>query len=276
MGASFRDQVYQLSPRWLRGFFGGRVMYTFGLSLDMLADKMEQGQKLHIPTYGDPSALPYLGADRLITRGIVEDSVSYAGRLKLSWDDWGFAGAPRADLRETNSYWLPLKPECLTVSDEGLWNDYLAGDDTTQPPAHYRVQPSNWDWDSLNLGGGAHWWRCFLIFYSISPNDFTHPEDVWGIGLWGDPNGSWGLDVPPGVFTGLRAILAQWQGEHAWFEWIIISFDASLYRPSGAIGVENPDGRWGRWSKIVPNGATGIKEYVASRNANSRYANGPG
>lgn len=264
-----RDYVYDISPPWLQNIIANKLLYVPGLGIDLLLEKRDQGGLIGMPGYGDPSGLPYIGGDRSIGRGLNESDASYAARLQQAWDDWGFAGSPRAVLRQTLTYVLPFQPEALTVNDSGNWDKYLALADTAQPPSHSLVSPTNWNWD-----GHTKWWRCFLIMFAVSPQNFTNDEGTWGDGaLWGDTMSSWGLSIPASEVQSIRSILAQWKAQQSWFPWIIISFDATWFQPYLPVADPKlPDGHWGRWGKVVTVG--GARVMVQSRSNVARYCDG--
>jgi hypothetical protein len=132
--------------------------------------------------------------------------------------------------------------------------------------------PPNWDWDSLSLvdGSGGRW-GAWAIAYSVAPTDWVAPEENWGDpGDWGDGR-YWGVEFPVGVDPGsvYQDTLRRFKPAGEWIRWFIVSFDLTLFdpaQPSG--GGINPDGMFGRWSKIV-NG-----EYVPARFSEARYFDG--
>jgi hypothetical protein len=283
---SLRDYIYSISPPWLQNIIGNKLLYAPGLAADGLMEKMNQAMKANKPGQCDPTCLPYIGSDRGITQGPSELAASYGSRLSQAWDDWGYAGAPRTDMRESIAYLLPETPMATVVSSgvQGTkWSVYLAGANTAQAPSYYSNVAGNWDWDSLDLGGSpvytaaTQWWRCFLIIFCVAPNNAPLAQlGTWGSTgqKWGTQNGySWGTTSPSSVGRGIVAILEQWHAEHSWFPWVIFSFSSTLFQPQGATGTANPGSNWGRWSKVNPNvnGPTG--SYVASRSASAIYAN---
>lgn len=164
------------------------------------------------------------------------------------------------------------------------WDTYEAGQDTSGQPTHV-IQASpgvigaNWDWDSVSqVNGSWGFWGAWAILYATSPNNWTDPPEwSWDGTLnatgddltWDTIPGSWGLSVTMERVQGLRTVIGQWKPAHAWIRWIIVSFDNALFDPSApAGGGVNPDGTFGRWSKIV-NG-----QYVASRFGNAEYCDG--
>jgi hypothetical protein len=155
------------------------------------------------------------------------------------------------------------------------WDTYAAGQDPQTAPLRQRGNFSGglgiWDWDSVSqVIGSWGWWGAWLIVYAVAPNAWAH-EASWLIGdtslTIGTLPGSIGLDVTWDVIASIRLIAGQFKGAHSWIRWIIVSLDASLFDPVGNASV-NPDGTFGKWSKVVNN------VYVPSRFANARYCDG--
>lgn len=270
---AIRENLQDISPAWLQGDVGVRLVYVIGLHVDRLCEKMFQAQIAHQPGLGTPTALPALGQAALLPRGATETDDEYAIRLRTKWDAWGFAGSNRGVLSAILGALLDLRPDALVVSQtlffgEAVWDEYLSGDlftdDTlTGAPSHYFGLDWNWD------GDPSIWWRAFPVVYSVSPNNPWTQAPVWGSGLtWG--NGfAWGCSQSNALGSAINAALKNWRGAHCWIEWWIVSFDANLFRPNN-----RPDGTWKNWGKVaIVNGA---RTYIASRNSSASYASGPG
>lgn len=265
---AIRENLEQISPAWLEGDVGVRIVYIIGLHIDRLVEKMFQAQIAHMPGLGTPTALPALGQARLMPQGITEANSEYASRLRYSWDAWGFGGGDRGVLSTTLGALLDLRPDALVVSctpdgSSAVWNEYLSGDNFTDgtlagAPSHF--VGLDWNWD-----GVYQWWRCFLVIYSVAPNaNWTAPLKWGSGGTWGDGR-AWGCQESNALGSAINASLKNWRGGHAWFQWWIVSFDADLFRPNN-----RPSGEYGRWSKIVAG------QYVPARNTSASYASGPG
>ncbi len=133
----------------------------------MLLEKLNQGIRARIPTAGTPTALPLLGADRLIPRGLGDTDAGYAKRLQQALDDWQVAGSARAILRQTLAYIGFPATRARLVSSSSVWDTFTEYADTTKPPVHYPAPVANWDWDSLMSPPTVQgWWRVWLILYS--------------------------------------------------------------------------------------------------------------
>ena len=121
----FRDSVKDFSPPWLAndtpastgyaGGQGGRFMYTLGLMTDTNLEKLNQAMKAHMPGVGTPTALPLLGDDRLIERGLTESDEAYATRLSGAFDAWRSAGTDRGVLTQVLDYFLEQTPGGLII-----------------------------------------------------------------------------------------------------------------------------------------------------------------
>jgi hypothetical protein len=266
---AIRENLQSISSRWLQNEVGVRVVYVIGLACDRLVEKMFQAQIAHMAGLGTPTALPALGAARMMPRGVTETDDEYAKRLRFSWDAWGYAGSNRGVLSQVLGAVLDYRPDALAVSQtpdgsSAVWDEYLSGDDFTNvAPSHF--VGFDWNWDSE-----VHpWWRVFVVLYSVAPNNPWSAPAKWGSGgKWGDGR-AWGCNESNALGTAINAAMKNWRGAHAWLEWWIVSFDANLFRPSN-----RPDGTWGKWGKVAI--VNGSRTYVSSRNASASYANGPG
>lgn len=268
-----REDLEAISPAWLRNFVGVRVIYTIGLHVDRLIEKMLQGQIAHLPGQGTPTALPALGQQRLIPQGISEPNADYANRLRKSWDSWGFAGSERGVLSIVLGTLLSNRPDALAVAQtpdgtSAVWDEYLSGDDFDDPslagaPSHF--VGLDWNWDS-----NSHpWWRVFVVVFSVAPNaNWTAPLDWGSGGTWGDGR-AWGCQESSAQGQTVNAALKNWRAGQAWLQWWIVSFDPDMFRPGS-----RPDGTWKNWGKVAV--VNGSRTYVSSRNANASYASGPG
>jgi hypothetical protein len=152
------------------------------------------------------------------------------------------------------------------------WDTYAGGQDPQTAPLHQRGNFSGslgvWDWDSVSqVIGSWGWWGAWLIVYAVAPNATFHKSGKWGSGVkWGS-GAAWGVTESANVGRSILMIAGQWKGAQTWIRSLIVSFDASLFDPVGNASV-NPDGTFGRWSKIV-NG-----QRIPSRFGNARYGGG--
>jgi hypothetical protein len=264
---AFRDLINDIAPPWLKESVGERVLYPFGLARDLLAEKTRQGVRARMPGFGTPTALPYSGADRRIIRGFQETDDAYALRLRRFLDSWAHAGSPTADLTQLAGFVSPTILTMREVGDSGVWDTCDDGATVWHWFRQDGVHPAdNWDWDSLNGYPTTRWWRTWFIIYAGS---LWAKDGTWGSGgKWGD-GGAWGSTMTKAQALTIRAIIAQWKGQHSSCQWIILAFDDTWFSPFAAAGsAKLPDGQWGKWSRVVG----GV--YVKSRTETARYADG--
>lgn len=273
----------QVSPPWLQqGAFqqgpgiSGRYMQTIGKGLDRVAVRALQASLVSLPGQGDPSALPYLGLDRLLVQGSSESDASFIARVSGSFDAWRVGGTPWGLLRNILALFNGFAggtPPARTVSNSFVWDYYAAGASTASPPTHVLSITNNWNWDNNAewtglVPGATPWWRYWLIVDSFGPSQWTTDEGNWGDpGNWGDNTASWGLSQPPGIFVAMRQILAPWQAANSWCRWIVINLQTGAYAPDTEAPTE-PDGTWALWGKLVG----GV--WVQSRDLTARYVDG--
>lgn len=269
-----------IAPAWLLGPTGTALLKSMGQAMDTLQTKFANGAEAHMPTKCDPSALPLIGNDRLMPQGPSEAVASYRTRLKQSISVWGkLAGTPWGVERAALSVLLPSQPRIRHVTNTSAWDTYDQSAIVTNPPYHaFQPNGANWSWDGSGSTyadpsppGINPWWRFWLVLYATGVPWCTSSGKWGSSGLkWGDPSKSWGFSTPSAIFQLIQTVVRQWKSEHSWCRWIIVSFDDTLFNPwLGIGGGVNPDGTFGRWSKIV-NG-----QYVQSRFTNARYLDCP-
>lgn len=288
----FRQRAKTYSPGFLREGSGERIMYVFGTMMDCRMAKVNQGTKAHLPMVRNPydrslvlwvppaDCLAAQGSSLDIDRGLTESDFSYASRLQRALDSYRYAGTARGVLGQILGYLLALTPTVRMVwtrydrstvpplPKESTWASYPAGRDPSAEPVTFQsTVPGNWIWDDLStISGSLGYWSSYVVLFAVAPNDFAHPGGVWGSGVkWGGGN-AWGIDKPASFGRSIALIIKQFKAAHTWARTVIISFDASLFDPAQEPdGIHNPDGYFGRWSKVL----SGVR--VRSRFSNARY-----
>lgn len=277
-----RDVIKSISPPWLQEGTNERVMYCFGLACDALLEKLNQAVKAHMPGLGTPTALPYIGRDRVMFQGPYESNESFANRLQSAFDAWQRAGSCRSVMSQAMSYvagFNPVEsgqlPRCAVIGDDyngtyTTWHTYYSDSDIISAPSYQRKTTNLWNWD-----GTHRWWRNWLVLF-FSPSATLQPEDTWGSGEWGQSGGSWGFNVESSFFSTLRLLVRLWKSTPTFYEWFIFSWNGgdgapgSEFSPNSAAGAGNPDGTWKRWGKTV-NGV-----YQQARTEDARFVDGTG
>lgn len=259
---------------------GGKLLYVIGLAIDLLLEKTNQGIKARMPTLCDPSALPFIGADRVIPMGPGEPVASYRVRLQRAFQSWQRAGSPRGVMSSVLPMLLPFTPRIRTVSDASIWDTYQIAESTITPADHTVTIPPNWNWDNEGdphpakdpKGSLPAWWRWWLIIFSVAPNyAWCSPGPTIGAGQWkiGDGSRSIGFNVPASVINGIRSVVAQQNKGGKWCRYIIVSFSGTIFGVAQAAdGVHNPNGTWG--PMCAPSGGV----YVPTRLSTARYCDG--
>lgn len=288
-----------------------RFAGTLALGLDAIAEATFQGrlaampgQTAAVPAMGgfeSEDALPLIGRDRRIARGLEETSPSYARRLRRWRQSWRRAATGWAIAEQVQGVFGPERPTVKVVSATvdaetgprpNVWHSidpdgvltYYGGDggfviepDGTMSAFADPCAP--WDWDSASLpdgsAGQADGWRIWVIVHAPTAM-ISATEGVWGPGptWWGD-GGTWGTTATPPAVELVRGVVADWKPAGIRCPFIIIAFDAASFdpiAPSPYTGL--PDGRWGWNHKTVDLGG-GLLCAVPSRLDTARYWAGP-
>lgn len=168
-GTTIRDAMGTLLPACFKGGsqgaggFGEKFVYSVTtLIADVLEEGLRQGINDRFPTRANADALPVLGNDRVIDRGLFESDASYRVRLQQAFDTWATAGSAWSVLKNLLALVTPFTPVWRTVNDSSVWdsiNDPLAPLQGT-PTWRLYANPANWNWDGL-----TQWWRFWTILY---------------------------------------------------------------------------------------------------------------
>lgn len=274
----FPNMMRVLAHRPFQDELAQRLLWLFGLPSDAVTEKANQGCHGHFVLQAQGDGLAFLGSDRGIVHGLTEDDDSYARRVSRGLDNWQVAGNPWSVLAQVLGYVLNATPRAATVStvyssvgvaQSSQWDQFVAGADTSRPPSHSLDATGNFDWDSTSPTMGSWGWhRWYMVLVSTG---WIEPDGRWGSGgLWGDGK-AWGVDEVREVGLTIKSVIVQqWRPVGKWCHWIILSFNDARYQPgSPAGGGINPEGSFGRWSKLVD----GI--YQRSRFADALYFMGP-
>ncbi len=270
-GGSIRDALKAISPKWLQTGVGEKFLYVFGFSCDVLAEKLNQAMKMHIPTYGDASGLASIGNDDLIPQGPSEPAASYARRLQLAYDDWSVAGSSRSIMRQILGYVNPAAP-LVRIVGQGTgsttpWDTFLASVDTSRTvPSHLLQSPANWIWDSFAT---TRWYRNWVIIDCSAGTPFAAAPVVGSGPVLGASTGTCGSTATPNDVSSIRALVKLWKPANIQCMNIILSFDSTMFDPTLATGsVKLPDANWALWGKVSSN------VEVSARSTSAAYWDG--
>lgn len=267
---------------WLTGPNSGRVLWSIGKTCDAAIEWLYQGIQQRFPDFASPDALPWLGRDRLMLRGVAETEASFRRRLK----NWLVAirvwGTPLAVLMNIQAYFATnatptnTGPLCRIVQHHphpsgtplALWATLSNDGELT----FHTASPGNWDWDfedplrpaSLDTTDPRFW----VIIYQDPDSglfalDQSSPIQVYDFAedtSFGNPDK--GVD--------LAGFAEFWKSGHAWCAGVIIAYSEALFEPEGS-GSGYPDGTWHLYgdpdNDYAPNRAQPAR-YLEMRNHN--------
>lgn len=304
--------IERLLPGWMNRAarrHWPRFAGTVAITLDALAEATFQGRLAAMPGqtaavpamggYESEDALPLIGRDRRIARGLEETSPSYARRLRRWRQSWRRAATGWSLAEQVQGVFGPDRPTVKVVSasvDTGAglrsnaWHSIDPDGVLTYygPEGGFVIEPDGtmsvfadacapWDWDSLSLPDGTtepDAWRVWVIVH-VPAAMCEATEGVWGPGptFWGD-GGTWGTTATPAAVELVRGVVADWKPAGVRCPFIIMAFDAASFdpvEPSPYTGL--PDGRWGWNHKTID--VAGQLVAVPSRLATARYWRGP-
>lgn len=271
---NIRGQLGSITPPWIapvagvdKGF---KILYAGAYVDDIIVEAALQGMYARLPGTGTGTALPMIGRDRGIARGIAESDAAYASRLPRAFIDWKHAGSARGLIAQLWGYFSPFRPAIFTVADNGartVWHGIAPNVDSPDGAAIVKaiIVPSDWDWDGQDATLWARFWVVLFPALSSPAGPWTD-EGTWGDGaLWGDASATWGLSATPDDIGGMRALIAQWQGAHNRIDWIIVALDLTHFNP----GLANPAGEYANWSRNVAGTQTPAR-YATARYISAR------
>lgn len=202
-----RELARSLSPGWLRGKWGERLVGTIaGVMSDVLLEGARVAinlRSLRSPLFPE-DGLDLIGNERMLPRFPGESHVTYKTRLLDAWKIWRQAGTRGGIIH----MFMRLGFEVETVRN------------------------SEWNWDNEP----ANWSRFWVVFL-----DHNWVSD----GLWQDPGtwddgGTWDTTATPDEVRAVRNIVRNFKAAHEVVPAIIIVLDLSAYLNG------QPDGSW-KW-----------------------------
>lgn len=202
MADTYRDQFPEDAPPWLLGPLGARFLQAKGEQLDWLADRMSQAVKARFPLVCPSDALPRIGEERGLPRGVAEPEAQYRARLQAAWDAWLWAGTPYGLLR---AFQLAGYPSVLLQCQSGKQYTLSGSSGTVAElqvsamatPVHLGGSPSElWsDISVLIAKPWPAWWG------STAPADGSADQKTAAalVAKW---KGAWNRDVKLAVVSG--------------------------------------------------------------------------
>jgi hypothetical protein len=280
---AFTDDLKDIVANWRSNRPGKNNGFKFEwsmvLPLSVFMEQLLQGINAWMP--GSPNAtktaLPLVGQTRGLIRGEAEATDKYEARLR-NWigpypftaDIWSNMGKS-AQLAQAIQTYLGNNPVVRVI--ERIFGGTTARWVTANTDGTISDVVATWDWDSL--GGwtdatrtytGATtvgFWSDFWIVVYPCEWPITGATLASLVPLWGGLSlDGTGHAVTPQANDAIRALLAQYKGDHCWCRAIIWSYDVAKFTPS----TPTVDGHYGNWGKPDGSGSTTV-----ARDASARY-----
>jgi hypothetical protein len=265
-----RDAMQALSPSWLQGPVGVRLMYTMAIALDALADWYVYASAANCPSQAPPDAVPWISQDRGLSTGPQQSSASVMRQQQLWLDLWKRAGNPTGLLLAIRSYFYGIASGSPAVSlildgdpvgtaapnGGSTWYqyaagapDFLAGAQDPVPPSVERRGLGRWNWDGTN-----QYFRSWLVIYADNVT-LAAPTKTWGApNPWNYDDGTiWGISgtlANAALAPSLQARARQWKAANAVIPNIIICFDNTWLQPDSPT-AKLPNGTWNNPASIT-------------------------
>jgi len=239
--ASYMTAFRRLVPRWLIEGEGERILFALGTVKQALAESARLRVRARFPSTAPPDALPAIGRDRRMARGLRETDAEYAARLPTWLDAHRTAGNPFRLLAELTTH-IGVLMRMRTVDNRGNW--YTREADGTESQL---LAQGNWNWDD----DPAKWSRFWVLLYPPPSLWTVTAEDIGDPGLWGGaigPSGrryTIGTTATPAEVSAVRGVVREWKPAGTRCVNIILAFDPDSFDPVDA--TPGPDGTWGRW-----------------------------
>lgn len=138
----------RISPPWLQRTRGGALMGAFGDVLDAELETTAEGARARFPGK-ETTALPTIGRERRISRGISETDAVYASRLRRWWIDHQKRGGAIAMLRQLEAFWATSPKRVSLRYPSGVW--WTLGTDGTITKSTHSTNADLTRWARLQV-----------------------------------------------------------------------------------------------------------------------------
>lgn len=262
------DYLEGLLPGWMRRpslSHWRDLALVMGASLDALVEAVLDGRLASMPGQTDAApglggfesvdALPFIGRDRGITRGLTQTSADYARALRRWLDAARAHGTAFEKLRQLRDVLGPNPPLVRLVSASGYWHsiepDGSIVFNTPTGDGGFRRSPAGvravegdpahaWNW------GGDDPFRTWVIIYAPANAPLTGDGNVFGFGrrFFGEVDGTIGTTATPEMVELVLGVVAEWSASGVTTPWVIIAFDPDSFDPLDTLDEGWPDGTW--------------------------------
>lgn len=248
---TLRESFAAISPPWFSKRVAQRYLWSIGLVLDAMKQKMENGIKARFPNVYTDESLADIGNDRLIDRGPTEPAAAYGDRLSGAFDTWRSAGNAIKLLENVSAYFAPSLIPIRLVDDLGFWFelDPTTGAVTRTRPGptaapvgdKLRTQraPRNWYWDTSSATSAT--WRPWRAWVVVDASDGRWQQ--WYIGtsqvVLGDGH-TLGSTATADEIASIRRIVKRFKPAHVHVVNIVVTFSATVFRATNPPGAPMP------------------------------------
>jgi hypothetical protein len=194
---TFRDQLLNICPKWLKSTYIGAVMYAIGIHLDAFADELIEGIQKRWPVDSSEDAAQQFELDRQIDRGIDEPWETYQVRLRRWRIDHRGRGGPYALLNQLHAYWA------------GAFNISLHYYGTNTSFFAMATNGAITRSTATDTSRTCGYWSLTYDWPTPLPAPYT-----WGTGKWGDGR-VWGSGLTPAQVASLRKVPRKWGNAHS-------------------------------------------------------------
>lgn len=230
-----RHRLYELVPRWLRGFNAFTVLYAIAVVADALGDALFAAMKIRFPNVHSEESLPLLASERRMVRGRSESAESFAARLDQWWDVAKHSGDLFTIAKEVSKYFLPAHVSVQVVTNNGTL--YTLSDD-----GGWHVGSCSWNWDNQ-----PQYWSRFWLLISNTVIEATDTEELVNSGQWVLDRNRFVGSAATDTAADVRLIEETHRAPHNHCAGILVLLDVDAFWASP------PDGSWNYWANRNPN-----------------------
>ncbi len=226
------QSVFAKVPIWMTRAVGAKFLVSMIMLADAGAKALLEALYARFPGVGTPTALPYIGRDRGMIRGMSDTDLTFGARLIQWLDRWRIAGSQLAICIAVQEY-CSGSPKVKVVNRTGRMT-------TLNSDGSSSFADVTWNWDSLSHPQRAGFWsEIWIIVYTppwaiSGPLNTNTPADC-GIGQL----------CPRVDVDALRGLFTTWKSAHTFIRGVLWAYDATLFDPSSPSTM--PDGTWGSW-----------------------------
>ncbi len=186
------------TPPWLLGTWGRRWVTSVGSVLDPFVTRAKEATKTRFVLLAPSDALPLIGVERAIERGLDEADARYRSRLHAAWLTWKWSGTVYGMLMSLDAHGLEAGP----VGAFDPWGEW-----PTDWPVESHVwytETTDWAPDDPPYGTSADWWRFWFLINAYAEAITT--DLLWNSpGTW-DDGGVWDLGTWDGAILTSQSV----------------------------------------------------------------------